>query len=268
VLPLDAVMLRGGRAEATAMVAIGEGVLSAGDDAAPRTPLRRAGERLRTLDVAAIAAAGIDDVVVREPRIGLARASGVNTPPIGAAYALLARAIAADGAALIEAPGLEAALADQRADAVIAIGGTGNGRNDTSVRILAELGRVDAHGIAIAPGETAAFGFVGERPVLLVPGRLDSALTVWLLIGRYLVAKLAGGDIKDLPALIPLKRKVTSTIGLTELVPVRLAGGMAEPLGSGYLSITMLTRSDGWIVVAAESEGFAAGAQVAVRPWP
>ncbi len=65
--------------------------------------------------------------------------------------------------------------------------------------------------------------------------------------------------------MLPLKRKVTSTIGLTELIPVSCAGGMAEPLGSGYLSFTALTRSDGWIVVPADSEGFAAGTQVAVR---
>src|SRR5271155_3005951 len=98
VLPLDAVMLRGGRAEATAMVAIGEGVLSAGDDATPRTPLRRTSERLRTLDVAAIAAPNIAEVMIREPRIGLVRGGGVNTPPIDAAYGLLARAVTADGA--------------------------------------------------------------------------------------------------------------------------------------------------------------------------
>ena len=68
--------------------------------------------------------------------------------------------------------------------------------------------------------------------------------------------------------MLPLKRKVTSTIGLTELVPVRCADGVAEPLGSGYLSFAALTRSDGWIVVPADSEGFAAGTQVAVKPWP
>ena len=45
VAPLDAVMLRGDRAEAIAAVAPGEGVLPAGGDATPRTPLRRAGER-------------------------------------------------------------------------------------------------------------------------------------------------------------------------------------------------------------------------------
>ncbi len=55
---------------------------------------------------------------------------------------------------------------------------------------------------------------------------------------------------------------------MTELIPVSCADGMAEPLGSGYLSFTALARSDGWIVVPADSEGFAAGTQVAVTPWP
>jgi molybdopterin molybdotransferase len=51
-------------------------------------------------------------------------------------------------------------------------------------------------------------------------------------------------------------------------VPVVCADGMAEPLGSGYLSLRALTRSDGFIVVPADSEGYAAGTPVAVRSWP
>jgi len=43
---------------------------------------------------------------------------------------------------------------------------------------------------------------------------------------------------------------------------------VADPLASGYLSFEVLTGSDGWIVVPPDSEGFAAGTQVAVRPWP
>jgi len=88
------------------------------------------------------------------------------------------------------------------------------------------------------------------------------------LIGRQLIAKLSGGSIDEMPAMLPLKRKVTSTIGMIEVMPVRCAGGMAEALASGYLSFTALTRSDGFIVVPAESEGFAADTPVAVRPWP
>jgi molybdopterin biosynthesis enzyme len=266
---MDAVMLRGGRFEAVAPVAPGEGVLAVGEDVTPRTPLLCAGTRLRDLDVAAITAARLAEVTVRRPRIRMACAGAARTPPIDAALAMLVGFGAKGGAVVSEEKGsLERALSDDQADAVIVIGGTGSGRRDSAVRTLARLGRVEAHGIAISPGETAALGFAGTRPVLLVPGRLDAALAVWLLIGRHLLVKLAGGRIEDLPAMMPLKRKVTSTIGMTELIPVRCCGGLAEPLGSTYLSFTALARSDGWIAVPADSEGFREGAQVAVTLWP
>jgi molybdopterin molybdotransferase len=150
----------------------------------------------------------------------------------------------------------------------MAIGGTGSGRRDGAVQELARLGQVEAHGIAVCPGETAAFGFVGQRPVLLLPGRIDAALAIWLLLGRHIVAKLAGGKVEDMPAMLPLRRKVASGIGMTELIPVSCDDGMAEPLGSGYLSLTALSCSDGWIVIPPDSEGFAAGSQVAVNLWP
>ena len=62
--------------------------------------------------------------------------------------------------------------------------------------------------------------------------------------------------------------KVTSTVGLAEVIPVRRSGAMAEPLAAKYLSLATLARSDGWILVPAESEGYSAGAEVQVRPWP
>jgi molybdopterin molybdotransferase len=269
VAPFDAVVLRGDRAEAIAAVAPGEGVLPAAGDVTARSPLRRAGERLRALDIAVMAVAGVAEVSVRSPRFLIARGSTTATPISAAASALLTDLLVKSAATAVGAPGsLEAALADDQIDAVVAVGGTGSGRNDTAVGTLARLGRVDVHGIAISPGETAAFGFVGTRPVLLIPGRLDAVLAVWFLLGRHINAKLAGGSIETAAVTLPLKRKVTSTIGLTELIPVRCAGAVAEPLGSGYLSFAALTRSDGFIVVPADSEGFAAAAQVAVTPWP
>jgi molybdopterin biosynthesis enzyme len=269
VLALDAVNFRGDYAEAVAPVTAGEGVLPAGGDAAGRTPLRRGGERLRAIDIAVVRAAGVEDVMIRAPRISIVRSGAASTPVIDAALATLVRAVAgAGGVPFGVVKILVASLDYEQPDAVIAIGGTGSGRLDDGVRTLAQYGRVEAHGIAISPGETAALGFVGTRPVLLVPGRLDAALALWLLIGRYLVAKLAGGKVEDVPAVMPLKRKVASAIGLTEVVPVICADGVAEPLGSGYLSFESLARSDGWIVIPADSEGCAAGTPVAVRSWP
>jgi molybdopterin molybdotransferase len=272
VAPLDAIALHVNHASAIAAIAPGDGVLAAGGDAAANTPLLRSGEHLRPSDAAVMTAAGIADVMVRAPSLHIARGTSNGSTLIDAILALLRDAVRTAGGVVLEEPEdalpLDAALQDGDADAVVAVGGTGSGRNDESVRALVRLGQAVAHGIAISPGETAAFGFVGSRPVLLIPGRLDAALAVWLLIGRHVLAKLAGGGVEDRPVMMPLRRKATSSIGLTELMPVSCIDGLAEPLASGYLSFSSLARSDGWIVISADSEGYAAGASVAVRPWP
>lgn len=270
VAQLDSIVVRGQAAEAIAPVFPGEGVLLAGADASCRVPLRRAGEPLRERDVPVLAAIGVSEVTIRSPQIVVGCGSAKRTPIIDAALDILVRAIAGAGGRVRDARG-EPEFFNQPindADAVIAVGGTGTGRNDEAIQILARHGQVDVHGIAVSPGETAAFGFIDKAPVLLVPGRIDAALAIWLLIGRHLVAKLAGGAVDDFAAMLPLKRKVSSAIGTTALVPVACSPGTAEPLASGYLSLTALARSDGWIVVPPESEGFAAGTPVAVRQWP
>jgi molybdopterin molybdotransferase len=268
VAPLDAIVLRGERAEAVAAVTPGDGVLPTGGDTTD-APLRRAGQRLRRLDVAILRVAEMTNVSVRAPRVQLAFASASPSSLLDAALTLLTELIKKAGGAMGgEAIALDAALTDDKADAIIAVGGTGSGRHDSAVLTLAKHGRVAVHGIAVAPGETAGFGFAGKRPVLLIPGRLDAVMALWVLVGRPLLDKLAGREAEDRPVQLALKRKAISTIGLTEVVPVRIAGDMAEPLGSGYLSLSMLAESDGYIVVPADSEGFAAGAQIAVRSWP
>ncbi len=270
VAPFDAIQVTQGRAEAVQPVNPGDGVLPAGADTDAAVPLRRAGERLRLTDCAALAAAGLADVAVREPHIIVAplRNDGI----VDAAARLIAVDIArAGGLAQVadRGTGLTEALTAQTADAVIAVGGTGNGRNDDSVHVLAREGRLALHGMALTPGETAAFGFAGARPVLLLPGRLDAALCVWLTVGRPMLRRLAGADEEREPAeTVPLARKITSTVGLTELVPVRVQGGQAEPLAGKYLPLSALARSSGWVLVPAGSEGYSAGSTVQVRPWP
>ncbi len=185
VLPLDAVSFIGDRAAAIAAVLPGEGVLPAGGDIAPQTILRRAGAYLRTSDIAVMAAAGIADVMVREPRIRIACGGIAKTPVVQAAIDMLTRAVTAAGGTVFDADSeperLYEALGEARAHAGFVVGGTGSGRGDSSVQTLARFGRVEAHGVAVSPGETAAVGYVGARPVLLVPGRLDCALAIWLL---------------------------------------------------------------------------------------
>jgi len=246
--------------------------LPVGGDCDLAIPLRRAGERLSLTDLAAFAAAGIARVTVREPRIRVLplRGSGI----INAAARLVANDIERrGGSARLDDAGRDfgAVLGAESADAIVVIGGTGQGRNDNSVQMLAREARLAVHGIALTPGETAALGFAGPRPVLMLPGRLDAALSVWLVVGRRIQERLATtlhNKVSEAVETLTLARKVTSTIGLAEVVPVRRNGGQAEPLATKYLPLSVLARSDGWILVPADSEGYSAGSAVAVRPWP
>jgi molybdopterin biosynthesis enzyme len=274
VAPLDAVAVRGSVAEALATVAPGEGVLPAGADADAGMPLRLAGEGLRATDQALLSAAGISRVAIREPRIRLVRARA-GSAVIGAGYGWLAETLAAEGAAVAADAGeeltpdhLEAAFHHEDSDAILVLGGTGGGTLDASVMALAKAGRVVFHGVGLIPGETAGFGAVGARTVLLLPERFDAALAAWLTIGRRWLKKLSGRGEEDRTFMVQLARKVTSTVGMAEIVPVRCRGGTAEPLASGYLSHAALLRADGWILVPPESEGYPAGTPVAVRPLP
>src|SRR6516162_10248383 len=137
VVPLDAITLRGDRAEAIAPIAPGEGVLAPEADATPAIALRRTGERLRALDLAAMAAAGIAEVTIRSPRLALARAATARTPVLNAAQVTLSRCAAKAGCAVSEASSLAEALSEGQCDAVIGIGGTGSGRRDDAVQELA-----------------------------------------------------------------------------------------------------------------------------------
>ncbi len=65
-----------------------------------------------------------------------------------------------------------------------------------------------------------------------------------------------------------LARKVTSTVGMAEIVPLARKGDTVEPLATGYLSLQSLARADGWMLVPAESEGYPAGTEIEMRPLP
>jgi molybdopterin biosynthesis enzyme len=263
VLPRDAVMLGGGSAEALGPATAGDGVLMAGADAAPDAPLRRAGERLRAVDVAALQAAGIARVSIREPRVRVVAMPGCDTVALA-----ISRAVSAQGANVIFVRALERALADEQTDAVITIGGTGEGQSDASVAMLARMGQVDVHGFGIAPGESAALGVAAGHPVLMLPRRLDGALAAFLMVGEPLLARLTGLDSRERGLPVTLTRKIVSTVGIAEVVPVRRVAGGVEPLAAGHWPLQALTRADGYVIIAPESEGLAAGGIAEMRTFP
>jgi molybdopterin biosynthesis enzyme len=107
---------------------------------------------------------------------------------------------------------------------------------------------------------------VGAVPVLIVPGRLDSALAAWHVLGARILRRLSGRTDVPLAHDARLARKIASTVGLAEFVPVRADGDAVTPLASGYLPWRALAQATGYVLVPAQSEGFSAGAMVPVMP--
>jgi molybdopterin molybdotransferase len=270
VAPLDAVAMREGTAQALAPVGPGEGVLGAGVDGARGATLLSAGRRLGAVEIALLAAVGIADVPVRAPRLRLVRARRDSDAVIDAAIGAIADAIGSQGGdALMPAQDDPASdLADAGVDAVIAVGGTGSGRRDVTVHTLASIGQVLVHGIALLPGETTALGTIGARPVLALPGRLDAALAAWHVLGRPMLTRLAASQETPSMRSATLTHKVSSAVGLAELVPVRCEGLSATPIASGYVPLAVLAQANGWILINADSEGYPAQSEVVIRPWP
>jgi molybdopterin molybdotransferase len=264
VVPLDAVQWRGDISEVTAPIGPGDGVLQAGGDCAAGAVLHRAGQRLHLSDAAMLSLTGVDRVNVRSPKISVASAG--ESDVLQAAAAIITQELRNQTIPVVRVS-LEAALRDDVCDAVIGIGGTGNGMNDTHVLTLAQVGRVAFHGIGLSPGETAAFGFKGTKPVLLLPERLDAALATWCVLGRKLLARLSGSAETDLTVPAKLTRKIASTVGIAEFVPVSVSANNAEPLATKHLPLSTLVGANGWVLVPPESEGYQIGASVMVHPW-
>src|SRR5690606_608134 len=147
VAPIDAVRVTQTGAEVLATISPGDGVLPVGGDCDPAIPLCRAGERLRAVDLAAFAAACIARVTVREPRVRVVPLRG-SSIVMAAARLIAGDAAQRGGAVRLDEGGRDfsTVLAADSADAIIAIGGTGAGRNDANVHTLSREGRLRVHG--------------------------------------------------------------------------------------------------------------------------
>lgn len=155
-------------------------------------------------------------------------------------------------------------------DLLIIIAGSSAGRDDYTARVVADLGTLAVHGVAVRPGHPVVLGTIGETPVLGAPGYPVSAALTFDIFAVPLLAELSGAPPRARPRVTArLARKLASPLGMDDWVRVRLGmvGGttVASPLPRGAGVLTSLVRADGLLVVPAGQEGHHAGAQVEVE---
>lgn len=249
VLPPDAVAMTGALVEVTDGVAPGEGVRRRGEDAGKDLVLREAGRAVRAFDVAIAAAAGIATCRVRKPLLRL------FAPEPDAAATLLEH-LAASWGARVERVDVEV-LSDPtplRADLVVILNS-----GTLAPNAVDRAGSVRAARLAVRPGEGAGCGLVGTVPVLWCPPRLEVALALALTLLKPCIDRLAGALGGPCAIDGRLTRKISSSVGFTELALLRRTAGGLEPLAVADLTLAAFAAADAWLLVPPESEGFAAG---------
>lgn len=266
VLPPEAIEASGPIAEIVAGAPAGAGTRLAAGDLAAGSLILAAGQRIRP--VHALAKAASDPVRVRLPRVAIVLARSGAEARAATLRSLVERAGAAVSGIVAPARGpeaLAAALVAETADLCLVVGGTGFGREDHAAASLARAGRLAAHGLALRPGESAGFGRAEGRPVLLLPGAPEAMLAAFLVLARPLLRALAGAAPEAARAA-PLLRKVSSAIGLSEIVFVAEGAGGVDPLGSAELALHRLLLARGAILVPPEREGYPEGTSVEIMP--
>lgn len=286
----------------TEAVAPGKNVGQIGEDIKAGTVVLKKGRHLRPQDLGVLASIGATPLKVhRRPRV-LILITGNELLPCGSRPTgyqivdsnsiMLTALIQRDGGSVEMPPILKddyAVLHEQvqnaDADVILISGGSSVGQEDHAPRVIADLGELPVHGVALRPASPAGVGFVGERVVFLMPGNPVSCLCAYDLFAGPALRRLAGrssgivmpaplkgsqttaddGDGPYRTQVIPLARKISSMVGRVDYVRVRVEDHQVEPLAtSGASILSSTTRADGFVLVPGDSEGYAPGEQVRV----
>lgn len=288
VLPVEHSVLQGNGEPgesllATGELSIGKHVGQVGEDVEAGKLLLRAGRALRPQDLGVLSSIGRQQIkVIRRPNVRIL-ITGSEILPWGTSPAgnqitdsngpMLHALATRDGGQVIQldyvADKPEALLKEMKkpADIVLVSGGTSVGQDDHAPRLLDAHGTLAIHGVAMRPSSPTGMGRMGEAWVFLLPGNPVSCLCAYdFFAGRTL--RVLAGRSREWPywsRIFKLSRKLVSTVGRVDYARVILSGEFAEPLAiSGASLLSSTTQADGFVIIPADSEGYAAGAEVQV----
>ena len=262
-------------------------VRPAGEDLAESEMVMPSAHRIRAHEIGALATYGITNPNVIAVRVGLVPtgselvAAGTRPAPgqVVESNTVMAKAMLEEaGATCTRYPFVEdkpekirdaIATACKENDIVIVSAGSSAGTKDYTADVIAELGEVLVHGVAIKPGKPVIIGKIDKKPVIGLPGYPLSALTV---IREIILPFLRnyGLIIKEPESIrAQITTAVAKEIGSDEFVLCTLgqvgSRWVVSPQSKGAGVQMSGVRANAYIRIPRTSEGFDAGGEVEAK---
>lgn len=265
-------------------VAEGRNIGRVGEDISADAVILKQNRCLRPQDIALLASIGNKDVVVKRRVKASIVVTGNEILPVGnrpqryqitnSNGPMLEALSRRDNAVIINSSIVpddprkieQAMLADY--DILLMTGGTSVGEEDLVPLLVAKLGTLVFHGVTMRPSRSTGIGVIDNRLVFLLPGNPVACLCAYdFFAGRYL--RRVSAQPRNWPYFSVqkrLKQKITSMLGRTDYARIRLAEDhTVEPIAiSGAAIMSSTTEADGFVIIPANSEGYAAGTDVEV----
>ncbi len=284
VVPAEYATESEGNVELTTSVSPGKHVGRVGEDITEGGSVFAAHRRLRAQDVGLLASLGTSTVsVVRQPRVRILVTGNELVSPreprgphqIFEANSFLLRGLVKRDGGVLESlrhvpdqkETIRESLTEAGADVVLVSGGSSVGAEDHAPLILAEVGSLEIHGIAMRPSSPAGMGRIKESMVFLLPGNPVSCLCAYDFFAGRAIRQL-GGRSPDWPHRVceaVLSRKIVSAVGRLDYCRVMFKENQVEPLAlSGASILSSTTKANGFVIIPEDREGYAPGDSVLV----
>src|SRR2546425_8603192 len=164
-------------------------------------------------------------------------------------------------------------------DIVLTLGGTSLGEADLVEQTLCRVSRKSRiiHGIKMDRGRVAGVAAVRGKPIVMLPGPVQGAMNAFLLLALPLILRMTSGADSSAGAFVRARLSTgwkarKKFQDFTKVLYVRLQrkgeGLVARPIVGDTESISVLTDSNGFVVVAERIRELRRGEEVSVRLLP
>lgn len=289
VIMVEHVHFTDGKAEILAPATPWQHVRIIGEDIVEHELIMPEYEIISPAGIAALLAAGLETVpVVARPVVSViptgselvsnqrqlvpGKILDVNSHMLSAAVTQCSAIPRRAGIAVDDYQSIKSAILDGLADSdmVLINAGTSSGTEDYTYQVLADIGEVLVHGVAIKPGKPVVLAICQNKPVIGLPGYPVSAMLAFDLFAKPILAYRQKLLWQSPPAVTGrLARQLPSEIGVEEYLRVSVGNVNGKriivPLGRGAGVISSLMRAHGVLKVDEGTAGLPSGSTVSVN---